>query len=161
MPTYPSRRHARPLPNSFRSLAHGANDENQCALRGVDGPGQTEGSIIGSQPHSPSITPATSYDASSSQRFDPTLKEADDCLKTFRNEISKYFSFLILPASISAQLLRIERPFLWLCIMAISSKSSKQQMELGLEIRLTLGRKLLVEGEKSLDLLLDILTYTA
>lgn len=146
---------------SFESLTHSQNDENQSALHEIDGPRPSEGPLIGSHLHSPTTTLATSYEGSPCHGFEPTWKEAHDCFQRFRDDMLKHFPFLILPASTTAQGLRLERPFLWLCIMAISSKSSKQQMALGMEIRLALGRKLLLEGERSLDLLLGILTYAA
>jgi hypothetical protein len=70
-----------------------------------------------------------------------------------------YLPFIVLPASTTAQDLRQERPFLWLCIMAVSSKSSLQQMALGKEIRLTLGREVVLDGNRSLDLLLGVIVY--
>ena len=44
--------------------------------------------------------------------------------------------------------------------MAVASKSTEQQVALGKEVRLALGRKMLVEGDRSLDLLFGILVYT-
>jgi hypothetical protein len=93
--------------------------------------------------------------------FESSLKEADESLKIFRTYKLKHFPFIVLPASITAQELRRERPFLWFCAMAASSKSSTQQIVLGKEIRLIVGRQLLLEGERTLDLLLGLLAYIA
>jgi hypothetical protein len=93
--------------------------------------------------------------------FEPPMAEADENLKTFRTCRLKHFPFINWPESVSSQELRQERPFLWFCIMAVSSKSSVQQMAFGEEIRSILGRQVLVESEKTLDLLLGLLTYLA
>jgi hypothetical protein len=92
--------------------------------------------------------------------FEPSVAE-DDNLKTFKAIKLKRFPFIILPESQTAQDLRQERPFLWLCIMAVSSKSSVQQIALEKELRTIIGRQLLLEGEKTLDLLLGVMTYIA
>lgn len=153
--------HAQPLPNPFQPSTRHLNDENQSAIFGTDGASQSQGQNSESHLHAPSITSAASSKVSPSSTFEPTLKEAEDSLNRFRNEMSKHSPVIILPASTMSQELRLERPFLWLCIMAISSKSSEQQVALGMEVRLTLGWKVLLEGEKSLDLLLGALTYVA
>jgi hypothetical protein len=89
------------------------------------------------------------------------VAEEDDNLKTFEAIKLKRFPFIILPESQTAQDLRQEQPFLWLCIMAVSSKSSVQQIALEKELRTIIGRQLLLEGEKTLDLLLGVMTYIA
>lgn len=91
--------------------------------------------------------------------FEPSPYEAEEYLGIFRTQKSKYFPFIYIPSTISAQQLLQERPFLWLCIMATSSKSTSQQLALGSKIRHILGRKMLLEYEKNLDLLLGLLAY--
>jgi hypothetical protein len=83
--------------------------------------------------------------------FKPSLAEADKRLRTFRTYKLKHFPFLTLSESVTSQELRQERPFLWFCIMAVSSNSSVQLMTLGREIRSILGRQVLLEGERTLD----------
>ena len=80
--------------------------------------------------------------------FDMSLAEADENLKTFLTYNLKRFPFLDLPGSVSSQGLCQERPFLWFCIMAVSSKSLVQQVTLGREVRTILGRQVLLEGKK-------------
>jgi hypothetical protein len=91
--------------------------------------------------------------------FEPSRVEVDENLKTFLSCQLKHLPFIILPESAGAQELRQERPFLWFCIMTVSSKSSVQQAALGREIRIILGHQVLLEGERTLDLLLGLLTY--
>jgi len=128
---------------------------------------QMEGSM--SYDHFPDptqLTPATGSGSTSSHSptssipcaVEPSPYEAEEYLRTFRQKL-KYFPFVYIPSTTSAQHLLQERPFLWLCIMAMSTKSTSQQVALVNKIRHTLGRKMLFEFEKSLDLLLGLLAY--
>ena len=67
----------------------------------------------------------------------------------------------MVPDATTAHELRRDRPFFWLCIMSVTSKSSVQQKALGREIRITMGREILVEGKNNLDLLLGIIVFVA
>ncbi len=122
----------------------------------------------------PVISPVTAYkasgtrsttyhscDTSLSPGLEPSIEEAEGYLKSYKDDKNGYFPILILPASTTARQLRQDRPFLWLCIMAISTKSSEQSKTLGREIRLTIGREILMEGKNNLDLLLGLLVYIA
>ncbi|CAD6586535.1 MAG: hypothetical protein ASARMPREDX12_002379 [Alectoria sarmentosa] len=93
--------------------------------------------------------------------FEPSSDEAEKCLNIFRTHSATYFPFAIVPDSTTAHELRRERPFLWICIMSITSKSSVKQVALGKEIRIMMGREILVEGKVNLDLLLGALTFVA
>ena len=153
-----------------------------------DGKGSTEASTIASgkaglsdhslggilRLHVPIVSPDTAYsargtrssihqscDVSLSRGLEPSVEEAEDCLQTFRTRMIQYSPFLVFPASTTAQQLRSDRPFLWLCIMGISSKSSTQQEAIDNEIRLIVAREMLMEAKSNLDLLLGLLTYIA
>ena len=84
---------------------------------------------------------------------------ADECLNTFTTYMSKCFPFIYLSPGVTAQQLRQERPFLWLCIMAVSSKSASQQQMLGDQIRHRLAQELLLKSTKSVDILQGLLTF--
>jgi hypothetical protein len=116
----------------------------------------------------PLLTPATSGPGSTSCHspispvpcaLEPSPYEAEEYLKIFRTQKLKYFPFVYIPSTTSAQHLLQERPFLWLCIMTMSSNSISQQLALSNKIRHILGRKMLLEYEKNLDLLLGLLAY--
>lgn len=89
------------------------------------------------------------------------LPEASEHLRTFRAHHLKFFPLVYIPATTTPQQLQQERPFLWLCIRAISTRSLEQQDELGRRIRETQCRQLLIEGERSIDLLLGLLAFLA
>ena len=61
----------------------------------------------------------------------------------------------------TAQELRRDRPFLWLCLMSVASRSTVQQKALAKEMKITLGREILVEGKNNIDLLLGIILFVA
>lgn len=92
---------------------------------------------------------------------EPSSEEAEACLKTFRLHMATYFPFIIVPESTTAQDLHRDRPFLWLCIMSVASKSTIQQKALGREIKISMGREILVEGKNNIDLLLGMLVFVA
>ena len=54
---------------------------------------------------------------------------------------------------------RRARPLLLVCIMAVASSKSTQQIALSKEARAIFGREAFVEGIKNMDLLLGILVY--
>ena len=97
---------------------------------------------------------AVPYDA-----VEPSPVDAEEYLTIFHTHKSKYFPFVYVPSTTTAQQLREERPFLWLCIMTIASRSTAQQQVLGSKIRHTLAEEMLLKSEQSVDLLLGLLAY--
>ncbi|OCL05800.1 hypothetical protein AOQ84DRAFT_298218, partial [Glonium stellatum] len=91
--------------------------------------------------------------------FQLSSYDAEKFVVTFRTQRSKYFPFLYISSDTCAQQILQERPFLWLYIMAVSSTSTTQQMDLGNQIRHTIARKMLIQNERNIELLLGLLTY--
>jgi hypothetical protein len=91
--------------------------------------------------------------------FEPSPADAESYLINFQTYKSKYFPFIYILPTTRAQDLRQERPFLWLCIMTVGSKSTSQQQVLGTRIRQTVAQEMVIESEKSIDLLLGLLTF--
>jgi hypothetical protein len=89
-----------------------------------------------------------------------SILNAELNLTKFRTHFVKQLPFVIIPHSTTAQQLRQERPILWLCIMALAANQAAQQINLSRELRTTFGQEALVEGRKSMDLLLAVLVYT-
>ncbi|KAL0944843.1 C6 transcription factor [Colletotrichum truncatum] len=89
--------------------------------------------------------------------FLPSPDEAEALFEAFRGQNLRYFPFLHFKATMTAQELRAEKPFLWICIMTVASKVASQQIALGLRVRQIVAQKLLVENERSLDYLLGLL----
>lgn len=91
----------------------------------------------------------------------PSFNEADALLVIFRDQLTPHFPFIILPQSVSAENLYLERPFFYVCILAVTIRDSVQQKGLGKMIMKQLGERMFEKGERSLDLLLGSLTYAA
>ena len=90
---------------------------------------------------------------------EPSPLEAEECLTSFRTHKSKYFPFVYIPPATTAHQLRQERPFLWLCIMTVASRSISQQQVLGSKVQNTLAQEMILKSEQKIDLLLGLLAY--
>ena len=155
-----------PAPSPERCVDSGANlvqREGWCH-RTIDGMRLHTPTTALDTPYVTSGTRSTIYHSTQSpltNGIEPSPDEAEEYLNIFRTSMTKYFPFILVSESTTAHDLRRERPFLWLCIMSISAKSTVQQVALGKEVRITIGREMLVEGKNNLDLLLGILVFIA
>ncbi|KAK9235751.1 Zn(II)2Cys6 transcription factor [Lipomyces kononenkoae] len=105
-------------------------------------------------------SPSDHSSASSVREFALTLAQAEEYLTAFKNQKSKYFPFIYIPATTTAEQLRLQRPFLYTCIMAISSQITVQQQALNLKVKELIALHMLHEPMQSgLDMLLGILAY--
>ena len=163
-----------PSPNILQSRVAGTECGGDFGPHAIQRLGSSRPSTNGLRLNSPTIAPDAAYvnsgtrstiyhcpESSLTNSFEPTPDEAEDYLKRFRPNITTYFPFILVPKSTTAQELRRDRPFLWLCIMSVASKSTVQQKALGREIKITMGREILVEGKNNIDLLLGILVFVA
>lgn len=111
------------------------------------------------------VTPATTANSTcspltpSSRLPDLPPAMAEAVLHEFRTVYTKNNPFLYIHPSVTVQEMQQERPFLWLVIRALCTKSYAEHHELGRLIREVLSNQLLVECERNLDLLLCLLTY--
>lgn len=122
--------------------------------------GPTEGPVDGISNNSllyPTVS--TGNTISTLGAAEPSPIEAEECLTVFNTTQLHYFPFVYIPPTTTAQQLRQERPFLWLCIMAITSRSTSQQQALDTKIKHTLMQRMLFEFERNVDLLLGLLAY--
>lgn len=94
-----------------------------------------------------------------SDAIGPSAVEAEQYLTTFNTHKAKYFPFVYISSTVTAQQLRQERPFLWLCVMMIASRSTSQQQVLGSHIQHIIVQKMLLKSEQSIDLLLGLLAF--
>lgn len=91
--------------------------------------------------------------------YEPSPVEAEDYIINFKTCKSKYFPFVYIPSTTSAQHLRQERPFLWFSVMTVGSKSTSQQQVLGSKIRQMIAQEMVVQSEKNVDLLTGLLIF--
>lgn len=90
-----------------------------------------------------------------------TYEKAEQLLSTFRY-MAQYFPFVVLPLNATAYSMSQERPFLLLAVLTTALSSEKSlQKALDHEFRSTLCAKVVIEGEKSIDLLQGLLVHLA
>ena len=90
-----------------------------------------------------------------------TYEKAEKLVSSFRN-MARYFPFVMIPISATAYGMSEERPFLLLAVLAAASSSEKPlQKALDHEFRSTLCAKVVIDGEKSIDLLQGLLVHLA
>lgn len=112
-------------------------------------------------------SPASTYPITSSQAPPTSIEltvdsSPEECLAEFRGKMLKYFPFMHLPHT--AEWMYTHRPFLFTCIMAASSRSTKVKLELGEKIKQTLIQRVYFDNSAhsvDLDLLLGLLTFIA
>ena len=90
--------------------------------------------------------------------LEPWPQEADDFLAKFRTWLPS-FPFMYLPPSMTAVTLRAEKPFLWLCIMSFTCTSNSQHQYLRDRVRSEISERIIINHERSMDLLLGLVAY--
>lgn len=87
--------------------------------------------------------------------------DEEESLHAFRTHRLQFLPLIHIPATTTAQDLKRQSPFLWRCITAVESKHAARQAALCVSIRELAGKRLLVDCDKSLDLLQGVLVYLA
>ncbi|KAI0420311.1 hypothetical protein F5X98DRAFT_41922 [Xylaria grammica] len=118
------------------------------------------------------VTPAsTSYATGSTANSTPSplrapahdilmsAHQAEETLTFFRRHHLKFFPFVYLPPDMTAARLQRDRPYLWLNIRAICCRSPRQQAVISRQSREEIARRLLVDCERNMDMLLGTLCY--
>lgn len=90
-----------------------------------------------------------------------TKWEAEEQLATFRRAFIPMFPFIYIPTTTSASDLRREKPFVWLVIMALTTKVVSKQFDLVDHIWKIISRRVLCEQYANLDLLLGIICFSS
>jgi hypothetical protein len=113
--------------------------------------------------------PLSAFNGFSFPNFDPfqdviskgivEFGQAEESIRFFQSKAS-HFPFVLVPPKMTLDSLRREKPFLLLSILSCAASSNeKLQDQLELELRESLSRRVIVNGEKSLDLLQGVLVY--
>ena len=130
----------------------------------IDGPRMNSPTSTADAPYVASGTRSTIYHCSEGSLMgdlEPTSDEAEEYLRDFRTHLVTYFPFVNVPKSTNASDLRRDRPFLWLCMLSITPKSTPRLKAHTKEMKITMGREILVEGKNNIDLLLGLLVFVA
>jgi hypothetical protein len=111
--------------------------------------------------------PTIQYNAEISKSIDrpqdlywqePSPVEANARLDKFRTWLP-YFGYMHLPAETKAEDLRREKPVLYSVIMDITSMSVPEQYAMSESIRRDLLQRIYIDTERSMDILLAIITF--
>lgn len=103
-------------------------------------------------------TSPSSIGEDTSSLDEPTPEEAEVYLNKFREWLKK-FPCMVLPSDMTAAALRKEKPFLWLCIMNITSMSVEQQMKMKDRVRQEMATRIIINHERSMDCLQGLICY--
>ena len=94
--------------------------------------------------------------------FNLSYEEADDMLHVYQTQMTEHFPFVIVPAGTRTQDLRADKPFLYAAIILAASRQKLPRQTLaGSRLMEYLSIRMLLNGEKNLDLLQGILVYIA
>jgi hypothetical protein len=93
--------------------------------------------------------------------FNIPLATAQQQLDTFCRDFLPFFPFFSYAGSLSALELRQRRPFLWLVIMSLATKSIPLQVKMGKAIRKVATDLLATDQSTDIDMLLGLLCFVA
>ncbi|KAB8224401.1 hypothetical protein BDV33DRAFT_5400 [Aspergillus novoparasiticus] len=100
-----------------------------------------------------------SYPYTLPEGIEPSARDAELIFRNFRNNYLKLFPFIHLEDGMDSQKLRQNSPFLWACIIAVTSTNINQQDSLDRSVREIAAQEVIVEGKRTVDLLLGLLCY--
>jgi hypothetical protein len=92
---------------------------------------------------------------------DVTPMEAEEQLAFFRRCFLPEFPFVHIPESTTADKLRKEKPFLWLVIMALTSRFAVRQFAMQATIWKIISQRAVVDYMTTIDLLQGIICFNA
>lgn len=94
--------------------------------------------------------------------YDPADKEADTLLSKFSHISAEYFPFVLISTNVGTKEFQLNNPMLWRVVSMLMSNTGVQRMaELGSSLMNDLVMRLLLHGEKNLELLQALLLFTA
>lgn len=88
------------------------------------------------------------------------VKDPDAMLSIFQNRMASQVPFVVIPQNMTADILRKEKPFVYMAVMIVCSfENTGIQMALGKKMLEYITERLILRGEKSMDLLQGLLIY--
>jgi hypothetical protein len=89
--------------------------------------------------------------------YQPNPFEAVEDLRTFRKYMLIFLPLVHLPATMTSEALKESYPFLWFSIMTVTCKHVDRRLAMNEAATKFLAQKMVVDHEKSLDLLLGLI----
>jgi hypothetical protein len=150
-----------PSPQSPSTYGHGCEHPESCL---VPPPQASYQEKTRPQNRSAPITPASSSSSSFTyllpRDVEPTAEEAELWFHTFQTRYLEHVPFAIpYIQNTSCAQLRQDKPALWIGIMAVACPFVPKQLSLGRAFKELIAREVIVNGERTTDLLLAILTF--
>ncbi|KAH8175191.1 Zn2/Cys6 DNA-binding protein [Sarocladium implicatum] len=90
---------------------------------------------------------------------DPSPAEAEEYFRIFKTTHVVNFPYISFSPDMTAAKMQAEWPFLWLTIRLNCCKSMNEKRYLELRVRQTAAQKLMIDLERSMDLLLGLISY--
>lgn len=84
---------------------------------------------------------------------------AEKTLNDFRKQNLKLLPFLHIPSHVTSQQFRNDKPFLWLCIMAVSTPGESKRNMLFTKVADLIHQEVIVGVSPNMDILLGIMTF--
>jgi hypothetical protein len=89
-------------------------------------------------------------------------QESNRLLNVFREQFSPRFPFAIIPPNISADELRIQKPWLLKTVIMVASQGDRaRQIEMVRRMNMEIAEAMLVRGERSLDMLEGLILFNS
>ncbi|RKU43004.1 hypothetical protein DL546_002685 [Coniochaeta pulveracea] len=133
--------------NLFARLAAPSSHESQTSCA----------SEVNEPQEAPSLTPISTLICI--PEVPATEQDAEYQLRLFRESFLACFPCVYISNNLSAAQLRGERPFLWFTIMLVTCQSTNAQFRIGVTWRSIISQKMVVENEKTMDLLQGLLVF--
>ncbi|KGO71770.1 hypothetical protein PITC_027830 [Penicillium italicum] len=86
---------------------------------------------------------------------------AQECLDRFRTQNLQYLPFVYIPPDITSDQLRQQYPFLWVCIMEVTTWNNSEKGDSFGRITNHIHQRVMLDLVYSMDLLLGIMTFTS
>lgn len=86
---------------------------------------------------------------------------AEEGLDAFRRAFVTTFPFVLLPPGLAAAELLLQRPFLWLNVMALTTRMVSRQFAMEETIWQIISRRVVAQQHASLDLLLGVICFAS
>lgn len=150
-----------PSPQSPSKYGHGCEHPTSCLVPPPQASYQENPRPQNrSAPITPASTSSSSFIYPLPRDVEPTAEEAELWFHTFQTKYLEHLPFAIpyIQNTSSAQL-RHDKPALWLGVMAVACPSVPKQLSLGRAFKELIAREVVVNGERTTDLLLAILTF--
>ena len=106
-------------------------------------------------------SPGQSSTTYSGDAATPSDHEAQSFMEIFSTRMVPLFPFIVVPAHMTAEQLRQEKPFLYLNISVVACQEASRQREILSVVREYVAEHIVLRGEHNLDLLQGLMVHLA